>query len=82
MAKTAGFTFKILLLVSKPTGHKEPRCRNNLQLCVTLSPINLKMVTLRERKMPGGVLNVLKPPMTIAPLGFDLPPTFKEYQET
>ena len=48
-------------------------------MSVMLAPINLEMVTLRERKVPGGER---KPPMTIAPLGFNLPPTLKEYQET
>ena len=32
--RIAGFTLKIILLVSKPTGHEVPRCRNNLQLCL------------------------------------------------
>ena len=35
--KSGGYNFKILLLFSKPTGHKVPRCRHNLQgggLCV------------------------------------------------
>ena len=38
-SKCVGFTFKILLLVSKPNGHKVPRCYNILQLCS-----NIKLV--------------------------------------
>ena len=34
MSLNAGFTFKLLLLVSKLTGHKVLRFRNNLQVCV------------------------------------------------
>ena len=38
---------------------------------VTLSPINLELVTLRERKVPG---EVLRQPLTVVPLGQDVPP--------
>ena len=30
---TSGLTFKILLLVPKPTGHLVPRCRKNFRVC-------------------------------------------------
>ena len=45
---------------------------------VTLSPINLEGVTLRERKIVGGVL---KQPLTVVPVGESLTPSLKEYQE-
>ena len=45
---------------------------------VTLSPINLEMVTLRERKVPG---EVLRQPLTVVPVVKDLPPAIKTCKE-
>ena len=37
MPKSAKYTFKILMLVFKPSGHEVPMCRNNVQLCLPTS---------------------------------------------
>ena len=45
---------------------------------VTLSPINLEMVTLRERKVPG---EALRQPLRVVPIGKELPPAVKTCEE-
>ena len=46
MPKSAGYIFQILLLVSKPTGHEVPRCRNNLQLWMAVHALIAKIATM------------------------------------
>ena len=45
---------------------------------VTLSPINLEMVTFRERKVLG---EVLRQPLKVVPIGKDLTPAIKTCEE-
>ena len=45
---------------------------------VTLSPINLEMVTLREKKIPG---EALKQPLKVVPIGKELTPAIKKCDE-
>ena len=45
---------------------------------ITLSPINLEMVTLREKKVPG---EVRKQPLKVVPIGKELPSVIKMCDE-
>ena len=45
---------------------------------ITLSPINLEMVTLREKKVPG---EALKQPLKVVPIGKELPSVIKMCDE-
>ena len=45
---------------------------------ITLSPINLEMVTLRDKRVPG---EAMKQPLKVVPIGKELQPAIKKCDE-